>query len=440
MYLLIFFLIVFLLLVSFICKREPYTDAVQAKGDSPLPYNTLEYTRIADASKPPQNKCIDIITSKGWIDPYDKSTKGKQRLNVLADMEVSKIRQPMHGSFIYPSVDACTIPSEVIDIYYNVNPEKPTIDKTRCDMKGMTANNDVVFYQLTPVDAKSPYNPKGCMVNLDEHDMGSFQQFLDDAYQLKMYPELSEKMDYKNTISVMGQKNDELLNQYKQALNKNKVYEQQMVPSKTDEIIDICRDVYTDWQDATDWTYNALDKHDVTCAPNEVMSRFQLLTAYRPDKVRYKYRCCKVDTAPIPKRLKENVITSGTPFQNSQLWNAMGLTSHSLRCPKASENQQSMLKQFKLEPQYVNQVTANARYNYSCSSFDANGIPGGQVVTECRKMKTQADDASPTFNVLDRHDVVCEDGEGISDVGLKSDGTRFYYEYSCCRPKLSKNE
>lgn len=408
------------------------------------PYNTTEYANLASTTQAPNKSCFDMVESKGWIDSKDKSTRANMRKSVIADMEVSRVRQPMYNAFIYPNINACTIPNNIIDLYYNVDPDRQTLDAKTCELKGITAKDNIIYHRLTPVDAKSPYNPAGCMINFDEHNKESFERLLDDAYELKMYPDIVEKKNYSRALQTQSQTNMQLSTKYQEAANKNKEYEQKLnlvnIPENIDTVASTCRDVYTEWQDAGDWAYNALDKHDISCGADEVMSQFQLLTAYQPDKARYKYRCCKIDSAPFPKRMKESVDTSSTAFQNSLMWNTMGLTAHTLNCPKSNDKQTSMLKQFKLEPQYVNQVTSNSKYNYKCSSFKPEGIPGSLIETECRKLKTREDESSPAFNVLDRHNIVCEDGEGISNVGLKNNGIQFFYEYSCCRPKLVRSE
>lgn len=54
-----------------------------------------------------------------------------------------------------------------------------------------------------------------------------------------------------------------------------------------------CRNVTTPWRDE-DWQNYVLDKHNVECNQDEVITRFQLKRNSTHDKLRYEYKCCKM--------------------------------------------------------------------------------------------------------------------------------------------------
>ena len=58
-----------------------------------------------------------------------------------------------------------------------------------------------------------------------------------------------------------------------------------------------CRDLNTGWGDASHKVVY-LDRHDVTCGENEVISKFKLVRDEPNSKFRYDYTCCKM---PTPK-------------------------------------------------------------------------------------------------------------------------------------------
>lgn len=404
-----------------------------------------EYPALSEGITPPLNSCINLLETKGWVNLNDESPKAKERRNIVADMEVSRIPQTLFSKTIHPNVDGCTLGEDVIDLYYNAK-GRNIIDPNTCEMRGITADNEYVHHQLQRVDSSSPLNPKGCMINLEGIDKASFEKLLDDAYKLKMYPELKEKKEYREALITLSQQNMNLNNRL-QTLNAETINNRRRRASErlsmgdyeSERISGNCRDEYTPWNDAGGWAFNFLDRHNVQCGDGEVVSKFQLESAYFPDRTRYKYRCCKIDSYPVPRKVRENVSRMATAFDNSQMWNTMGLTSHSVQCKKQGEKQ-GMLKRFQLEAQYINPIQSNAKYNFDCAAHEPYGLINKDIKTTCRKVQTPPNETAPTFNYLDRHDVKCNDGEGISDFVLRNDGTRFYYEYSCCKPEIVSSE
>lgn len=404
-----------------------------------------EYPVISEGLKPPHNSCVNLLASKGWIDMKDKSLKAQERKSIIADMEITRIPQTLFSNTIHPNIDACTFGNDVMSLYYNAK-GRNIIDPNTCEMRGITADNVYVNHQLEKISSHSPLNPKGCMINFEGMDKASFEKLVDDAYKLKMYPELKEKKEYRDALIALSENNTKLKNKMSLLEAENNRYNSRRNREKIDlgdldseSITGTCRDAYTQWDEAGGWGFNFLDRHRVKCNDGEVLSKFKLETAYYPDRTRYKYRCCKIDTSPIPRKIKESSKVISTGFENSQMWNTMGLTSHSVKCQKEGEAQ-SMLKGFKLESQYVDIVKSNAKYDFECTAHQPYGLINKSIKTTCRKTKTPENDLGPTFNYLDRHDVQCNDGEGISDFALRTDGSRFYYDYTCCKPEIVSNE
>lgn len=404
-----------------------------------------EYPVLSEGIKPPNNSCIDLLANKGWLDMNDKSLKTQERKNIIADMEITRIPQTLFSQTIHPNVDACTFGNDVINLYYNAK-GRNIIDPNTCEMRGKTADNQYVYHQLQKVASFSPLNPKGCMINLETTDKDSFYELVDDAYQLKMYPDLKEKKEYKQALIDLHEKNLSLKNRLSLFQANTEMYDMKrgkdLLESgelDMESLTQTCRDVYTQWDDVGGWGFNFLDRHNVKCEDSEVLSKFKLETAYQPDRTRYKYRCCKIDTEPIPRKIREVTKPMSTGFADSQMWNTMSLTNHSIQCQK-EKNSQSMLKGFKLESQYTDALKSNAKYNFECTTHLPYGLINKKIETTCRKEKTPANDQAPTFNYLDRHEVACKDGEGVSDFALRTDGARFYYEYSCCKPEIVDNE
>ena len=55
-----------------------------------------------------------------------------------------------------------------------------------------------------------------------------------------------------------------------------------------------CRNASTDWNDRHDGNAMFLDRHNVECADDEVLTKFRLTTDHVNSKQRYDYRCCKL--------------------------------------------------------------------------------------------------------------------------------------------------
>lgn len=422
LYTTIFLFIVLLILVSITnIKKESFND----------------YASVTQL-KPPDNSCLNLLANKGWINLNDDSVTSKMRKNIIADMEATRVRQGLVSDFVYPNVDGCTIGKNVIDLYNAKNVESGgynMIDPKTCLMKGNTIDGRMIYHQMDVIDSDSTFEPKGCMIDLSKMSKDAFDRLVDDAYQVKMFPELKEKKDYRNYMIQLSKENEELENKFLHEQAVNKELMQRLSIFKTnlsnDEVYAKCRNVSTPANETGGWTFSYLDRHNVKCEEGEVLSRFQMVSDYNPDRAKYVYRCCKLDTWPLANRLRHKVATSGSAPTNSLGWNARGLINHTVQCPDSN-----LLKKFQMEAIYNNPINGQAKYNTECTSFELHGLPTKELRTECRKMRTAYNDEANTFNVLDRHDIKCNDGEGISDFTLRSNGAQLFYEYSCCAPKI----
>jgi hypothetical protein len=55
-----------------------------------------------------------------------------------------------------------------------------------------------------------------------------------------------------------------------------------------------CRDLRTDFNEkGNDATIEYLDRHNLSCDPDEAISRFQYVRGENGKKIAYEYRCCK---------------------------------------------------------------------------------------------------------------------------------------------------
>lgn len=409
-----------------------------------------DYIRISSGKYPEDSSCIQLAIEKNLINTNDIDQKTKERMSILADMEIARIEQTQFDSTIRPNANACVFTDNVMNMYSS-NKGKNKLDKNTCTLTGSTVDYKNIYHQLKPTDMTTNITPKGCMLDMDVITKPELNKFLDDAYQIKNYRDMKSIRDYKNAMEDLSKKNDDYKTRTERAEEINRQYAEQYKLIKTDDKISYtCDTRYTCWQDVDEsWSYNFLDRHgghppekkecNLECENDEVLTGFNLEidTLSKPNKTRYKYRCCKLDSAPVPRKIEETSFEHKAPFQNSLKWDTMALVTQPISCGISSNKKNvNMLKGFALEPQYINQVESNSRYKTKCSAFNVNTIPNRKIVTKCRDSKTRSQPISKTFNILSKHVVSCNDGEGISDVQFKTDGFNSYYTYSCCEPQI----
>jgi|UniRef100_A0A6C0BET1 hypothetical protein len=414
-----------------------------------------EYQHLFSNMIPDRNSCIKILEEKGWFNPNDTSLKNKERKSIIADFETTRVAQPLYSSVIFPHVEACTIANDVIDLYNN-NRGVNIIDKDTCVMKGNTVDNKLVYHKMTPVESSSVYHPKGCMIELDKMNKKEFYNLIDDAYQLKMYPELLEKKEYKVALIELTKKKERMQQQYNHLLELGRAgkfvdwWKARRTNKSTtsweggdcdagDDSLEIgmtasCKDKYTAWNDANQWQYNYMDRHNMQCDSGEVISGIQLETRYRPNRMRYKYRCCKMDTTPIPGKIQNRNNTGYTAWRPAYNWNAIGLTQHRIECPN-----NGLLNEVEMKSQDNGFNDRKTRYNYGCAEPHYTGIDKKKIDLSCRQVKSKSITNAPSFDAINQLPLKCEDGEGLSSFGLQTDGNQMFYQYSCCRPNVVPN-
>lgn len=390
--------------------------------------NFEQYNNVATLI-PENNSCLKLLYEKGWLSSSDTSHASNARKDVAADMEVARVPMALNNSVIYPDVNACVLGSERARIYRGLNADN-------CVMRDVTAAGNAVYHQLTPVSNSSFVTPKGCMASLD--DKAGFMQFLDSAYQMKNYDSIKAQIDSNSAIVGLTNQNVALQNQYSQAVDTAKLYKQQLDQLKgqmgatgVDRVESTCKNRFTDWNNVGDWSYNFLDRHDVKCGPGERLTQFQLQTGRTPAQARYQYTCCALDSTPVKGKVGEKVEPRATAFKDTMNWNTISLANHNVVCPG-----DSVIKGFKLDSKYNGPMTSHARLSYSCGHYNVNALPGKRIQMQCRNATSMADTSGPRFDVLDSHNIKCEDDEALKAYALKSDGANFYYEYTCCKPTL----
>ena len=394
---------------------------------------TNDYISVTELNKY-DNTCLQLAIDKGLVDINDMSPESHRRKSILSDFEIARKQQYMLSHTINPSIDACVMTNNTMRLY-NTNNGNNRIDQNTCTLHGIGVDNEVIHQQFDTIEPEEFIYPSGCMLSFDGMTKEKLNEILDDTYKVKHYPELKQQKDYEKGIVALAIENDKINAKFKAADDLNKQYSTYYTPDITnDEVVSTCTQRYTDWNDTGDWSYNYLDRHRIQCNENEVLNQYQLEKLGA--KARYKYTCCKLDSKPVPRKLKNNVSTDSTPFHDSLQWNTVSLTNHTIGCPQQDLNNANMLRGIILEPQYVNQATANARFHSECIRFDTNGIPNRKMKTTCRRDKTNDTPSSSKFDILSQHNVVCKPDEALVDVGLRSTGTSIYYEYNCCKPEI----
>lgn len=411
MYGIYIFLFIVLLLLLLILKREPLEG-----------YNNSSLV-------PNNNSCLKILYEKKWLDSGNISQTNNNRKAVAGDMEVARVPLELNNSVIYPDVNACVIGTESINLFRGLDPNS-------CVMRGVTPQGRAIYHELTPVKQDSFVSPKGCMLTMNDHS--GFMTFLDNAYQMKNYDVIKSSIDQNSSIVGLTNQNIELQNRYSQAIETANLYKSQldqlkvnMGASGVDRVLPTCKDRFTNWNEVGDWNYNYLDRHNVACGPGEMLTQFQLQTGHSPKQTRYQYTCCALDTSPVKGKLGEGVEAKSTAFADTFNWNTISLANHNVSCPG-----DSVLKGFKLQSQYNGPLSSKAKIDYTCGHFNTNALPGRKLKMQCKQHRTNADSSGKQFDLLDRHNIKCDDDEALKKYSLKSDGANLYYEYTCCKPIL----
>ncbi len=217
-----------------------------------------------------------------------------------------------------------------------------------------------------------------------------------------------------------------------------------------------CRDAQTNWEVAGGGRINYLDRIPVRCATNEVLTGFKLEHKYNPlnerevgmnlpekqawknksirdesahpiGEEKYKFRCCEVVD---PKKGVTNKIDyKQTPQDLVGGWDARYLDRQNVDC-----NKKGGLQSFHFLPVYSN--PAKGYYNYQCNNFKTQ--EGDVDFTDCYEKNTNFMTEHYDLDALQQLDVKCKDGEAIGNFKLKRTAynNQFYYNYTCCKPKI----
>lgn len=160
-------------------------------------FNNREYDAIASHKKPPRTSCLELLVTKGWIDPNDKEER--KRKIIASDMQIARVPQSQFSTFVYPHIEACIFPEKTLGVYTNTKGEN-IIHADTCVLQGKTNDGDLVFYGLEKIDTSSEIRPSGCLIDLSKISKKDMTTFLDDVYEIKYHPYHQERTDYINLL------------------------------------------------------------------------------------------------------------------------------------------------------------------------------------------------------------------------------------------------
>lgn len=154
-----------------------------------------------------------------------------------------------------------------------------------------------------------------------------------------------------------------------------------------------------------------LDRHNVICSGDQVLTSMVLRRDHTRTKYRYQYTCC---TSPLPC----NHQTRSTPFSHDGGGNAVYLDRHNVECFN-----KNFIRSFRLNR---NRRGKKIRYRYGCCN-----VPNIHKATYIDSTPWNSDGGGKTI-FLDRHHVKCNRGYGLSKFRLKRSKDHTYrYEFSC---------
>ena len=169
---------------------------------------------------------------------------------------------------------------------------------------------------------------------------------------------------------------------------------------------------HTDFNEITAGRSEYLDRHDVDCGLGGI-KRIKLERNPDNGQIRYLYACSKGGELGTT----EGSRSTSNRYNDSGRVTALGY--HNVDC-----GVDRALSQFKL---IHNPTDQQLRYTFKCS-------PSTRPLT-CRDMSTPLNEnGNGDTYFLDRHDIVCEEEEVISQFQLVNvDSTKMKYQYKCCK-------
>jgi len=184
-----------------------------------------------------------------------------------------------------------------------------------------------------------------------------------------------------------------------------------------------CRMAYTNFSRIGGGKMIYLDRHNVACAPDEILTSFRLGTE-KKQEARYEYRCCQ-----IPYKLTHNMQETVTGWTV----NAEQKTEYLDRQVPDCGNR--FINTFRLER---DDAYKNIRYKLTCDSIGVKDEKFQPVMDGCYTMTTDwvKDQKTGGVTELNAHNVACKDGEGLTQFSLQRnpEHTHFRYSYQCCKP------
>lgn len=119
----------------------------------------------------------------------------------------------------------------------------------------------------------------------------------------------------------------------------------------------------------------------------------------------------------------KNKFESFTQFNDDGKGDVFFLDRHAIDC-----GQNSSLNYFALQ-----RGDGTIRYNFKCIKSD-------NISNTCSNKETAptdtASDSKKSANFLDRHNLICDEGQALRSFVLSRNGNKIFYKYSCCVAKI----
>jgi hypothetical protein len=254
-----------------------------------------------------QENCLDYIKTKNWEIDYGMNYKDdemnqlekqkhiKDRLEVIA--ELTTVKTPRYSiwgqKFLYG--DACILQKENLKLY--------NTDKDSCNIQNKVLSNNTInefgrkmiynnniklytakeFSKVTDFDEEKMIPKDGCLI--DTRDKNNFFKMIDNLISIK-------KFERDNQINMYEVEKNQALKSLENEKETNKagtdkINDLNSYLNKVD-LVDSCRNITTKPVIHNDGDLKELDKHDISCSPNEVLQQVKLNATTIPfKKIRY---------------------------------------------------------------------------------------------------------------------------------------------------------
>lgn len=155
-----------------------------------------------------------------------------------------------------------------------------------------------------------------------------------------------------------------------------------------------------------------LDRHDINCGNNGINRLYYKRTG--DNTFQYQYNCTNGGV------LDPNLIKTATPFNDEGGGNTIYLDRHNADC---GDNKVMTRVHLNRDQAGKYQIEYNCATNKQSQKL------------KCRNVSTQMNDYGNGNSIyLDRHNIVCDNNEAISQLRLvrSADGLKYQYQYTCC--------